>query len=351
MINGKGCYSIAGTPAYGWLTIDDEWYYFDAATFTSVDTLNNGYVTFTFEADGKLTSGQWHHSSAGSRYYYGPGYYKGKVNASTWVEIDGKNYCFDKNGYCLKGINFSIDDHTSLYEWHDFGTDGASRGKLDHTGVIRLNGNTYYLVDGQARTGMFYADGAYYFAAFTDCFAAVKNSERYCYFKNNYGLLPVGTYLFGHDGKMVDHDVYNMNGTLYYYVMGKKSQGTGVFTYEGKDYVIEADGKVLFTGTLKDASGQTSKYVDGKYIHVPKNGIVKEGGKLYYYENDVKVQKGLVKDENGDYYYFGRSYYAVSNGTFYFPDDKMNGLLPEGGDFEVGADCKVIIPEPKNGIV
>ena len=78
-------------------------------------------------------------------------------------------------------------------------------------------------------------------------------------------------------------------------------------------------------------------------IPEPKNGIVREGDNLYYYENDVRVQKGLVRDENGDYYYFGLKYYAVKNGTFYFPDDKMNGLLPKGGTFTVDADGKVDI--------
>jgi hypothetical protein len=92
---------------------------------------------------------------------------------------------------------------------------------------------------------------------------------------------------------------------------------------EGGDFEVGADCKVI--------------------IPEPKNGIVEEDGKLYYYENNVKVQKGLVQDENGDYYYFGLKYYAVSNGTFYFPDNKMNGLLPKGGDFKVGADCKVVI--------
>ena len=79
---------------------------------------------------------------------------------------------------------------------------------------------------------------------------------------------------------------------------------------KGGTFTVDADGKVQ--------------------IPEPKNGIVREGDNLYYYENDVRVQKGLVRDENGDYYYFGLKYYAVKNGTFYFPDDKMNGLLPKG---------------------
>ncbi len=344
IIDGRGYYATNGSLTGGWLTIDDEWYYFDPTTYSSLDSYNNGYVTFEFEADGKVKSGQWYHTSSGSRYYYGLGYYQGNINGYKWVEIDGKNYCFDHRGYCLKGITYSVDDYAALYEWHDFGTDGASTGKLDYTGIMYHNGNTYYLVDGCSRAGMFYADGDYYYTTFHNHYRAVKNTECYCYIKNNNGLLPVGTYQFGHDGKMVNNNVYNSNGVLYYYELGKKSQGTGVFTYDGVDYVIEADGKVLFTGVLTDASGNTLNYEDGVYKHIPKNGIVNENGNLYYYENDVKVAKGLVMDENGDYYYFGLKYYAVKNGTFYFPDEKMNGYLPQGGVFKVDADGKVIIP-------
>ena len=276
IIDGKGCYAAGGKLAIGWLTIDDEWYYFDETTYQSVDSLDNGYVTFTFYPDGKVVSGQWYHSSSGSRYYYGLGYYQGNINGYKWVEIDGERYCFDHRGYCLKGINYSVDDYADLYEWHDFGTDGASRGKLDYTGIMHHNGNIYYLVDGCSRAGMFYADGAYYHANFENHYAATKNTERNCYYKDNYGLLPVGVYLFGHDGKMVDHNVYNKDGTLYYYVLGKISQGSGVFTYEGIDYVIEADGKVLFTGVLYDASGNLLYYENGVQSgdHVWDEGVI-----------------------------------------------------------------------------
>ena len=50
-----------------------------------------------------------------------------------------------------------------------------------------------------------------------------------------------------------------------------------------------------------------------------------------------------TQDENGAYYYFGLRYYAVTNGSYYFPDEKMNGLFEKGGTFNVDADGKVII--------
>ena len=331
ILDGKGYYAVNGKLMIGWLTIEDEWYYFDPNTYASVETLNNGYVTFEFEENGKVKSGQWYHTSAGSRYYYGLGYYQGNINGYKWVEIDGKKYCFNHHGYCLKGINYSVDDYADLYEWHDFGEDGASRGKLDYTGIMHHNGNIYYLVDGCTRAGMFYADGAYYHANFEKHYAAIKNTERNCYYKNNYGLLPVGTYLFGGDGKMVDNNVYNKNGVLYYYVMGKISQGTGVFTIDGVDYTIEANGKVLYTGLLTDASGRKLYYKNGIEEEWIKNGLIRdEDGEVRYYVNGTATRAGLVRDEDGNYYYINSTLKAVKNCTYAFSKAMSNGLLPAG---------------------
>ncbi len=339
-IDGKGYYAVNGKLMSGWLTIDDEWYYFDSNNYSSVVTLNNGYVTFEFEADGKVKSGQWYHSSKGSRYYYGLGYYQGNINGYKWVEIDGKKYCFDHKGYCLKGINYSVDDYADLYEWHDFGDDGASKGKLDYTGIMHHNGNIYYLVDGCSRAGMFHADGAYYHANFENHYAAIRNTERNCYYKNNYGLLPVGTYRFGHDGKMVDKNVYNLNGVLYYYETGKISKGNGSFVYNGNNYKIESNGKVLYTGVLFDASGKTAYYVNG--VESVKNGlIVDEDNEIRFYIDGVATEKGLIRDENGDYYYIDASLKAVKNATCTISADKTNNLLP-AGEYKFDATGKMI---------
>ncbi len=344
IIEGRGYYAVSGKLVGGWLTIDDEWYYFDETTYSSVETYNNGYVTFKFEENGKLISGEWYHSSTGSRYYYGLGYYEGNINGYKWVEIDGKNYCFNHNGYCLKGINYSVDDYAGLYEWHDFGDDGASRGKLNYTGIMHHNGNTYYLVDGYSRTGMFYADGAYYHANFENHYAAIKNTERNCYYENNYGLLPVGTYRFGFDGKMVNNDVYNVNGVLYHYVMGKISQGDGVFTIDGVDYVIDASGKVLYTGLLVDASGQKLYYEDGIETEWVKNGVVRDDdGEVRYYEDGIAIRAGLVRDEAGNYYYINSSKKAVKNCTYGIGESMTNGLLP-AGTYKFDANGMMIDP-------
>ncbi|MBQ7345280.1 MAG: phosphodiester glycosidase family protein [Oscillospiraceae bacterium] len=329
IIDGRGYYAVNGKLTGGWVAVGDDWYYFDETTCVSVDSYNNGYVTFLFEADGKLISGQWHHSEVGSRYYYGPTYHKGMSNGDKWVEIDGEDYCFDKYGYCLKGIRFAIDDYKEYYAWYDFGTDGACLGMWEHTGIVHWNGNTYYLVDGVSRSGMFYGDGAYYYAGYNNQYAAIKNMERLC--NNNNGVLPTDTYRFGYDGRMVDHDVYNVNGVLYYYVMGQISQGDGVFTVDGVDYIVEASGKVLYTGLLVDASGQKLYYENGIETEWIKNGLIRDDdGEVRYYVDGVATRAGLVRDDDGNYYYINSSLKAVKNCTYTIGAAMTNGLLPAG---------------------
>ena len=350
-INGKGYYITAGVLIGGWISIEDEWYYFDTATFASVPTYYNGYVTFKFEPDGKLISGEWYKSSAGIRYYKGPSYLRGGKSVMTWYEIDGKNYCFDKQGYVATGTRWVDDqnDTTETYTWHHFDENGAHIERWNYTGLAEWNGNYYYVKDGVSQTRMHFIDGSYYYFHWTDYRAAIKDQRFNCVYNN--GLLPAGSYYFGSDGKMLDNAVYSVDGTLYYFVLGKESQGPGSAVYNGVECVVDSNGKVLYTGSFKDADGYIHTYENGILVSKVRTGIFEENGKLYYYENNVKVAKGLVKDENGDYYFFGRNYYAVTNGTFYFTDDKMNGLFPTGGNFKVDADGKVIIPEIKNGII
>ena len=352
VIDGKYYYYAGGKPVGGWVSIDDEWYYFDETTFTTVPTFNNGYVTYEFEENGKLKSGQWYRDSVGIKYFEGPSYLRGGKNVFKWFTIDGKDYCINKQGYVATGTRWVNDDDNDPFEkftWYVFDENGACQGRYNYTGIARWNGNVYYVKDGLSQTRMQYVDGKYYFFYWTNQRAGIKDQRFHCNYNN--GLLPNGDYYFGSDGAMLDNEVYSVDGTLYYFVLGKESQGTGSVVYNGVECQIEANGKVLYSGLTKDADGVVHKYENGVEVQITKEGIFEENGNLYYYENGAKVQKGLVRDENGDYYYFGLKYYAVKNGAFYFPADKMNGLYPEGGSFVVGADGKVVIPEPKNGIV
>ena len=342
-VNGTSYYLIAGALQSGWIQIEGDWYYFDANTFAPVATMNNGYVTFSFEANGKLVSGQWYHGTKGSRYFYGPDYYKGRSTTDLWVTIDGNDYCFNLSGYRMTGYSYTRINQNDMPIWYDFGDDGISRGKWDYTGLATQNGYYYCVVDGVTRMGIHLFDGAYYYGGAGNYYAAVTNITRRVDLTN--GLLPAGVYTFGVDGKMVDKTVYNVDNTLYYFEMGKKSQGNGVYTVNGEDYTIEADGKVLFTGVLKDASGQTLDYVDGVHVHVPKNGP--DGD--YFYVNDVVQKAWKLVEWEGNYYFINDYNKLAKNAKLYLGEQFVAGHTYPNGDpmkpgyYEFDAQGKMVI--------
>ena len=339
-VNGNYYYISGDVLIHGWLTIDNEWHYFDATTYTSIATLNNGYVTFKFEKTGKLVSGEWYHSTAGSRYYYGPSYYTGSNVGDRNYTIDGKSYYFNEQGYCLKGYSFYRGDED--FQWYDFGDDGACRGTWDYTGLYELNGYTYSLINGVSVYGFSYVDGAYYYSASANSRAVVTNVERVCGVTN--GLIIGGTYRFGADGKMLDNVVCNDGGVLYYYVLGVKSQGTGRVELNGQMWNIAEDGKVDFTGTLKDASDAIFTYTNGVGSAFVKQGIFKdEDGAIRYYVDGTATYAGLVQDADGNYYYINSSRTAVTNRSYEVGSAKANGLLP-AGTYYFGEDGKMINP-------
>ena len=340
-VGDKTYYLAAGLLTPNWVTIDDEWYYFDTTTYAAVETLDNGYVTFEFEADGKLTSGEWYHTAKGSKYYYGPSNYAGAYGAARWYEIDGKKYCFDRSGYCYKGIHFVDDSNSPVYTWYDFGTDGAMIEKFVYTGAYACEGNLYYLEDGVSAMGMFEYEGGYYYAADT-YFAAVRNVTRYC--NSTRGLMPEGTYTFGGDGRMVDKALYTVDGVLYYFEKGNISTAVDTFEINGNYYAVDENGKVLFTGRYTDASGIAYDYVNGVGERVKKNGLFGD----YVFVDDVQLTTyyGLVKIGD-DFYYVNEGAKIVRNMRKYV--NKTNGLTFADGTpvpqayFFFDADGKMVI--------
>ena len=68
---------------------------------------------------------------------------------------------------------------------------------------------------------------------------------------------------------------------------------------------------------------------------VVKNGIYTHDyiDRTYYYENSIPVAKGLVKNEDGDIYFFTNDWgvkRAVEDGDWYVSAEQTNGLMPAG---------------------
>lgn len=314
-VNGKYYYTTNGILTGGWITIDEDWYYFDTKTYSNVSTYYNGYVTYEFEPDGKLISGKWHHSSAGSRYYYGPSYLRGGKNTMTWYEIDGEQYCIPKDGYVRKGLNWiNVVNGKEIYDWYVFDDEtGALKERYYGNGLHECEGEYYYLKDGVSQYGMYIVDGEYYYFYFTDRYVARRSEVFYC--RYNKGLLPEGYYRFDDKGRMLNNDVYAVNGTLYYFVLGNESQGTGTVEINGVEWKIDDTGKVLFTGFTKDNDGKYQYYENGVQDgnHNWGEGVVTKeptctetGIKTFTCTDCDEVKNDVIavfahKDEDGDY--------------------------------------------------
>ena len=348
-VSGTYYYGVSGNLYSGWQMIGTDWYYFDPTTYAPVATLNNGHVTYSFEETGKLVSGQWETTSAGSRYYYGPDYYH--FVHDTYVEIDGATYCFERDGYRFEGNYPVYDRPTEGYNWNDFGNDGKLVGPLnDLNGIVEFQGHKYFVINGVTGYGMYEVDGDYYYAASANRRALVANTTRACSVMN--GVMKSGTYTFGSDCKMLNNKVAAVDGKLYCFVMGQPAKESGVVEMNGAEYAYDADGFVsTFTGTYTDACDVTGEYVNG--VYAPKNGLrFDDDGEIRYYENDVPVYHGLAQSEAGDYYYINSSKKAVKNCTYSIGTSKANGLMP-AGTYEFDADGKMVLPEPvvlKNGL-
>ena len=287
--DGKWCYSKLGNLTGGWITIDNDWYYFDSNSFEAVSTLNNGKVTFSFEENGKLSSGEWYNDGKGTKYYYGPGFYHATNSTRVnWQKINGNTYGFDVNGYRYEGIVGIVEYVYSNAKLYEFTNDGILIGPYDVTGITGLvdtsRGESYYFVNGELNhAGVVKIDGAYYYID-SSC-KAVKNVTRSVIAEWANGLVPEGTYTFDADGKMINPPV---------------------------------------EPEIKD-------------------GLNNIGGKLYYYLNGEPYHAGLIKID-GAYYYINTQCVAVTNTTRFVAAAWANGLLPEG-NYSFGADGKMILPQ------
>ena len=337
----------------GWNMINNEWYYF-AGNYNAVSGKQTiGGLEYTFEDNGRLTTGVWVHKAEGSMYSYGPAYhYEG------WKVIEGETYYFE-NHYCYKGW-YPVNESNSHQDvWYDFGDDGAMIERLHYTGLLEWKGNLYYLVDGISQYGLQYVDGYYYY--FKTGYTAVKGN--YYVTKNN-GLLASGTYAFGDDYRM-KNGIYLEDGEMYYYELGQKAYA-GLIQIDGYYYYVNGKYKVVTGSYYVSKTNNLMKadtYLfddDGRMIR--GTGIFNIDGTLYYYKNGAKNAAGLVYLDG--YYYYAGDKGKLAIGTHNI--SKTNGLLPSGsydfdemgrmiihggGDDEPDKPSEPVDPDLKNGII
>ena len=338
-VDDKWGYSKLGSLTGGWVMIDDAWYYFDTTTLTCVETYSNGKVTFEFEENGRLISGQWYATSEGTRYYYGPNYY-----GHGWHTIDGYDYYFgDANvepGYRYEGLKYVINSNSHTPQWYDFGTDGKAV-KLDSTGLLTVDGRTYYLVNGVSQTGLQLIDGKYYY--FSGTYEAKKNVVYVSSAKGN-GLLPEGYYLFKEDCSMADEEFGFWQNALRYIRKGQPCFAGLILNAEGKIIYIGSDctlGKGICTVPANKTNGLLAEgtYAFGEDGVLIDNAFAMWQGNMCYIRNGQPYAAGLV--QMGSDIYYVRSSCQAATGMYWVSPDKTNGILETG--FYLFADNGALI--------
>ena len=394
-LDGNTYYFINGVAATGWQMIGIDWYYFDPATTAGVDgDVKIGGVTFKF-INGKLTSGVWVKTVYGNRYYYGPGYYSNRLGI--WVNIDGYDYFFDNNGYCLRGGWQLVLENQVNQNWYYFDENGICHDKnIKPADGFYFDRNGYaYSKDGKALLGTQLIDGKYYY--FDEIFGYAqtgehvgrlygadytaytgmleKNNILYYYLNGitgpcglieyegsyyysywggiikygkyyvsaSYCDLPAGEYTFGEDGKAIN-GVYN--STLY--VNGKYAS-EGLYFIDGFYYLAGVGGTLKNNGVYYASKTYCDlpigEYIfgeDGKML----DGVQSINGELYLYQNGKTATYGLY-EINGEYYYSywggliktGKQYVSVTYcdlpaGEYMFGEDgkMLNGVQAINGE-------------------
>ena len=363
-IDGAWYYLINGKPATGWREIDGEYYYFRGTGKAQTGEGTFDGITYQFDDNGRV-HGKWVTDDVGTRYYYGPKYYRSNVYANSvkFVTIDGSTYGFGPEGYRYEGVCAARGSNSPLTVYA-FTDEGVCLGPVGEGLHWAADGTLYYTdANGVCQhAGLMKIGEDYYYAA-KNGVCAVDVTRVVSESATN-GLLPAGTYTFGPDGKMVietpKNGIVEENGGLVYYEDGKRVHA-GLIRIDG-DYYYVANGGIVATDTTRVVNeawtngllpaGTYTFGPDGKMVMAAeKNGIVEEETGLYYYENGKRVHAGLIRID-GEYYYVAALGVVVTNTTRKVNEAWTNGLLP-AGMYTFGADGRMIRePEAaKNGIV
>ena len=366
-INGGAPYTM-----YGYAGDDYKLY------ANTTKTING--ISYTFDENG-VTMGAFTENSTGTRYSVGPAFIK-----RSWVTLAGYQYYFGEDNYMYTGIRAIAVNRNNAKEGSRVYTFAADGKLLDD--MLTVNGlvttdkdGIFYVENGQSvYAGLILIDGAYYYVRTAG--NLVVNASYWITKTNN--ILPEAYYEFGADGKMlnapsvepeqppvtpepdptpdpepepeVKNGIVEEGGKIWWYVDGVKTYG-GLMLIDGDYYYAKTSGEILTSNTkywiTKTNDLLPAAYyifgTDGKMLNAPsvepeqppvtpdpdptpdpepevKNGIVEEGGKIWWYVNGVKTYGGLMLIDGA--YYYARSSGEILTNTKYWIT-KTNSLLPE----------------------
>ena len=263
-----------------WESINGDWYYFDE---NGVRVNKFQYVIdgtkYSFAQDGKMYENAWVFSYSTSDFSYA-----GASGALVKGEqyIDGIWYYFDESYRMVTGaVNYNN-------QWYLYGDDGAYVGRINSEGWNYLQGNYYYLINGEMIRGqLLQVDNEYY--GFDYQGKMYQNTNEY---------INGERYYFGSSGAAMRGWIKVLNQYYYGDPDDAKLITNGKKEIDGATYYFMQDGSM--------ATGET--YIDGKWYHFADSGAlisitdVPDGWSLcdgfYYYYKNGKPFTGWV----GDYY-------------------------------------------------
>ena len=337
-----------GTLAKGFTKIDNDYYFFNAASgkmYKDIELWVGGNEygieagLHYFGSDGKMLVQDVENGAREIVEKDGKLYLM--IDKSTapegLYEIDGEYYY--AQAYGVLAVDKEIYATTELLDgtgWYRFGADG----KLIKNGFADCGGYTFYFTDGIRAKGFTkIGDDYYIFNAYSG--KMYKNANMWVS-SNDYGIKS-GLHYFGEDGKMVNPDVENgkkqivEKGGKLYLMIDKSLAPEGLYEIDGEYYYAQADGTlavdkdIYATTKLLDGTGWYRFGADGKLI---KNGFADCGGFTFYFTDGIRA-KGFTKIGE-DYYIFntysGKMYknanmwvgsndYGIKGGLHYFGED------------------------------
>ena len=301
----------------GWYHDDNyNWYYYNED-----GELHKGWLIlpagkYYLGLDGVMKKG-WYEES-GKKYYFNE--YGAAVVGQT-IEIDGKEYKFDKDGVLIKSIITGW-YHDDNYNWYYYNEDGEL-----HKGWLILPAGKYYLgSDGVMKKGWYEESGKKYY--FNEYGAAVVgqtieiDGEQYTFDKN--GVLQIRV------GWFQDRDKW------YYYDENGKLHKGWLTLLEDKFYFDENGEMQTY---WKQIQGKWYYFgADGKQV----KGWLKSNDIRYYFKEDGSAAVGWNNIDGYDYFFYegcnmaqlefvGNTYVGL-NGVAKYPDkgDKYRIVIDPG---------------------
>lgn len=285
-LDGNTYYAVNGTLMTKWQQIGNDWYYFNPETFAGVH---------------------------------------GDVNSKSVVSTK-KNFTFTFDyGRLTDGVWVSFDEGWRYYYGPSF---YQGRHKVNTDAVEVIDGDTYaFDLQGIRFEGI----SLIHVSAWT---------QPECWVMDN-------------EGKFVEKytGLYDDNGTTRYYIDGVVQKGAfeidgDIYYFSAQTYAPLADGNYYITKELmNDVDLPAGNYAikDGKIAL--KNGLVVEGGKTYYYIENVKQAGAFEVD--GDVYYFGANTKTfLADGSYYISQAYMNDVNLPADTYAI-KDGKIV----KEGLV